>query len=140
MERQIITNYRINESITKALEPNAYKVLRFNKVINWIIKQLVKRKVIEKYYNDKVEFKRVKIDYRKIAELIRELHDDIYFNHPEKQPRTVIIGYNKMRELELEMYQEMRFYMPLEMNGSEGRKIFGLDIILNPRIDGLVLV
>ena len=139
MERQLITNYKINKSITKYIEPNAYKVIKLNKVINWIIKQLIKRKVIEKYYNDKVEFNRVAIDTREIAQLIRDLHDDIYF-HSEGKPRSVIIGYNKMRELELEMYQEMRFDMALELNGSEGRKIFGLDIILNPRIDGLVLI
>ena len=139
MERSKIINYTIQTELIPAAVQNTYRVKTPTKFKNWLIKVLFKLNILEEYFGNQIIYKRVQIDTDKITKLIRILYDDIYCNSGNK-PRKVIIGFDKMRELELELYEEMRFDMPLELNGYEGRKVFGLEIVLNPRIDGLVLI
>ena len=134
-----IINYMIQKTTTPFVRKDTYKIKKPNKFKKFLIKWLLRLGIIENEVEQKVEFQRVRIDCEKVGKLIRTLHDEIYYT-TGNEPRVVIIGLNKMRELEMEMYQDMRFDMPLELYGNQGRKIFGLDIILNPRIDGIVLI
>ena len=134
-----IVNYRVVESHVPIVKENSYVIKQPTKFKKWVVRILLKLNIIENEIITEIKYTRVEIHKDKIVELIRELIDDIYYSN-NKEPRQVIIGYNKMRQLDIEVMQEMRFNMPLELNGSEGRKIFGLDIMMNPRIDGLVLI
>lgn len=143
---QKITNYVIHKSDIPVFKEGAYSVTmpkKYRKIGLWlrkiIVNILLKTKLIKQYYSSETTYERVEINRDEVIDLIRDLFDDIYYNSGKK-PRTVIIGFDNMKKLDCEIYQEMRFSIPLELNGSNGRKIFGLDIILNPRIDGLVLV
>jgi len=138
-ETSRVINYVIKKDMVYSARKDTYEITKANKVLNWFIKILLRKNYIKPYEHGEIAYNRVEIKFDKINELIRELFDEIYYT-TEKEPRTVVMGYDKMRQLECEMYQEMRFNMPLELNGNKGRKIFGLDIILNPRIDGLFLI
>jgi hypothetical protein len=139
-----IINYHITKNTTSVFVPGVYTIngsvlTKYGKYIRWIIKKLIKYKFIEEYYAEEVSFSRVVIDPTKVADLIKQLYKDIY-RSTNKQPKTIIMGYDKMRQLDIEIYEDMRFNMPLELHGPEGRKIYGLDVILNPRIDGVVVM
>jgi hypothetical protein len=137
--KEVISNYYINKEYYPVVKKDAYVVKNPNKFKNWLLCILLKFNIMEHETIEEIKYSRVEIHKDKIIELIRELMDEIYFN-TGNEPRQLIIGYDKMRQLNIECYDEMRFSMPLELNGSKGKKIFGLDIMLNPRIDGLVLV
>lgn len=139
MERSKIINYTIQTELTPMAVHDTYRIKKPTKFKKWLIKVLFKLNILEDYFDNKITHKRVQIDPDKITKLIRVLYDDIYCNSGN-EPRKVIVGFDKMRELDLELYQEMRFDMPLKLSGHEGRKVFGLEIVLNPRIDGLVLI
>lgn len=138
MKEQII-NYQINKiPYTKPIK-DTYVLKKKTRKPSRIIKALLSKGIIEPYKEPAVKFERVVIDKTKVIELIYHLQRDIYYN-ANKKPIQVIIGYDKFKQLETECFEEFRFSMPMEMQGSEGRKIFDMEIILNPRIDGLVLL
>lgn len=134
-----IINYTIKESSIPFHRPWVLKLKKITKMNKLIIKLLIRLKILEYYIEHEIKYTRVQIDKPRIYELIRHLYDEIYYN-TDKQPRTIILGYDQMRKLEIEIYDEMRFNMPLELSGPKGRKILGMEIIINPRIDGVVLI
>ena len=139
MKKSTIVNYIPKRDVRRVIRTDVYRLKKNNKLIAFIIKMLTKWKVIEEDYEDKINITRVEINHEKVMYLIRDLLDQIYYKEG-KSASLLIIGYDKMRQLDIETYDEMRFNMPIVLNGREGRKVFGLDIILNPMIDGLVLV
>lgn len=137
--KEPIINYVIEKIQSTVIKEGSYVINNPSKLKTWLIDLLLRLKVIKHEEIAEVMYSRVEIKREKIMDLIRDLYDDIYYSTCEK-PRKIIIGYNKMRQLDIEMLTEMRFSMPIELSGREGKKIFGMEIILNPRIDGLVLI
>jgi hypothetical protein len=137
MER--IVNYKIERTMIYKDLSDTYVLNHKNKFINWLVKLLLKKKVISQYQETSLKYERAEIKKDKVIDLIRHLERDIYRTTSNK-PISIIIGFDKFRQLEIECYEEIKFTMPFEMMGNEGRKIFGLNIVLNPRIDGLVLI
>ncbi len=84
-------------------------------------------------------YNKIVIERDKVINLIKDIQDEIYYS-TRKKPKMVIMGNDQIEKLRVEIYESFRFPMTINLDGSDGSKIFDLEIVLNPRIDGVVVV
>lgn len=135
MNREKIINYEFIEKRIPIYEKNVYKIKPKGKVwgclLNKFAQFLLKCNIIEEYPNVEVECKRVELKIGDIIDLIYYLREQHCFE-TGKEPIFLIIGYDKMKELQINPELPSLVYM----NTPEIKKIFGMEIVLNPFIDG----
>ena len=139
MEKQTIINYKISEDVQYVAVPNVYEFKTKHKIVEFLIKVLVKLKVISTYQQGRITYKAVEIKYDKVYELIEHLFRELYSSN-FSTPRKIILGREQMQKLGTEMYEKANFMIPLEINGRDGMKYRNVEIEINPRIDGVVLI
>lgn len=147
MRHEKIINYAIEETKTPIHKPGVYTVTvptKNHKLMWWIrkiiIKLLLKLGIFKDYYEDSTSFKRVVIDKQEVFGLIREHLDNILYRG--ENPTMAILGYEAMRKLDVEIYKNMRFTMELPPYKRDNQKpeIMGLEVVLSPYINGIVVI
>lgn len=138
--RDIIINYVPTIKIDYQILNNTYELTTSNKIINLLIKFALKRKWLKPYTQIITIQKTKQFNFDKISDAIKELNDQLFF-YTGKNPVSVMIGRKQANLLEGECFDQFRFNMPLHLRYGDGReKFMHLDIIVNPFIDGVVLL
>jgi hypothetical protein len=133
-----IINYGFRREVKPFFQKDTYRLRVKNKFINWFINILRKYKIVEDVYFDKTSYYSVSINKDKVIDLIKDQLD--YQLDQGERPTTVILGRKQMEKLEIENYQMIRFEMKdVYQQIVPIRKVCGLEIILSPYIDGIVI-
>lgn len=134
-----ITNYSILETTAQIMRYDLYVVKDPNRLKAWLLKLLIKLKVLDYCTVEVPVYNKIVIERDKVINLIKDIQDEIYYS-TRKKPKMVIMGNDQIEKLRVEIYESFRFPMTINLDGSDGSKIFDLEIVLNPRIDGVVVV
>lgn len=134
-----IINYSIKNEIIKTSMTDTFVLNKKNKFISWMINKLLKYKIIENYFNKDVKYTRIEIENKKIFDFIAEIIDEMYYRE-NKRPTKVILGYKQMQELKCEVYHIQRFNAAFNYVQNGIKEVMGLEITLNPYIDGIVIL
>jgi len=84
-----------------------------------------------------VTYERVKIPSRKLSKLILDVYEE--YLKMGKRPTKVILGQEQMNSLEIEYNQMVPTSFYLDVYNCDIKEIYGMQVELNPLIDGVVM-
>jgi hypothetical protein len=131
-----IVTYEVEEERKYFIRKDTYTVLKLNRFINFIIKFLLKRKVIKNYQDSTITFKSMPINLDKVYDLARfQIEQMLKRGY---HPRMIIIGRKQQQELMCETEYFINYRLCSDT--FEDSRLFGYEVILNPFMDGLIVI
>lgn len=141
MEKYTILNYEYDTSYSYKDTENVYEVQAKSKIFKFIIKFLIKHKII-KQYQERVTCQTAKRVCVNTQEIINDLCEKINMAHYAMNGEIagIMVGREQFKLIRDDYIKSSAtIHAPLMYSNDGSRTIMNVPIVLNPFIDGVVL-
>jgi hypothetical protein len=134
-----VINYVYCEDVTCFGIEDRFEPVVKNNLVSFVLKFALKHKWIKKVIEKNKYVKVFNVDETAIIDAIKGLYYEIY-NYSGERPVAVMVGRKQAMLLQHECFQYASFQMDAHIHDGHIAKVIGLDVIINPFIDGVVLL